>query len=257
MKSGRNLRVADAGTNAVVLASELQFAPASLHTGDTVVVQSADGSSTKLLRVVGFYDSSTPSGNTNFAGILADSQIVQQLGGSQTLEIFALKVDADHVPALRKSLMQAVPSAIILSVVDIDTFVNQILNNLVIMLTTIASLAMIAGLIIIANAVALAMLERRREMGILKSVGHTSRSILATVLIENGLVGLLGSLVAMLLVVGAVTALSAFVFHTTLGIGPGLVSLIIAATSIVTMLVAMLVAWGAVRVRPLDVLRYE
>ena len=42
-----------------------------------------------------------------------------------------------------------------------------------------------------------------------------------------------------------------------LGIGPGLVTLIIAATSVVTMIVAMLVAWGAVRVRPLDVLRYE
>ncbi len=257
MKTGRNLRVGDAGTNAVILASELQFAPANLHIGDTVVVQSADGLTTKSLQVVGFYDSSTPTSNTNFAAMLADSQIVQQLGGSQTLEVFSLKVDVDHVPALRKSLLQAVPSAIILSVVDIDTFVNQLLNNLVIMLTTIASLAMIAGLIIIANAVALAMLERRREMGILKSVGHTSRSILATVLIENGLVGLLGSLVAMLLVVGAVTALSTFVFHTTLGIGPGLVSLIIAATSIVTMLVAMLVAWGAVRVRPLDVLRYE
>ena len=257
MKMGRNLQVNDAGTNAVILASELQYAPVNLRIGDTIVVQSADGSITKLLKVVGFYDSSTPTSNTNFAAMLADSQIVQQLGGSQTLEVFSLKVDADHVPALRKSLLQAVPSAIILSVVDIDTFVNQILNNLVIMLTTIASLAMIAGLIIIANAVALAMLERRREIGILKSVGHTSRSILATVLIENGLVGLLGSLVAMLLVVGAVTALSTFVFHTTLGIGPGLVSLIIAATSIVTMLVAMLVAWGAVRVRPLDVLRYE
>ncbi len=257
MKTGRNLRVADAGTNAVILASELQFAPVNLRIGDTIVVQSADGAHTKILQVVGFYDSSTLTGNTNFASILADLQIVQQLGGSQTLEVFSLKVDAAHVPALRKSLLQAVPSAIILSVVDVDTFVNQLLNNLVIMLTTIASLAMIAGLIIIANAVALAMLERRREMGILKSVGHTSRSILATVLIENGLVGLLGSLVAMLLVVGAVTALSTFVFHTTLGIGPGLVSLIIGATSIVTMLVAMLVAWGAVRVRPLDVLRYE
>ena len=149
------------------------------------------------------------------------------------------------------------PSAIILSVVDIDSFVNQVLNNLIIMLTTLASLAMIAGLIIIANAVALAMLERRREIGILKSVGHTSRSILATVLIENGLVGLLGSLVAMLLVVGAITALSRFVFHTELGIGPPLVALIIAATSLITMIVATVVAWSAVRVRPLDVLRYE
>ncbi|HKF37746.1 MAG TPA: FtsX-like permease family protein, partial [Ktedonobacteraceae bacterium] len=195
--------------------------------------------------------------NPNFAGILTDRTVAEQLGGSQTLEVFSLKVDPAQVPALRKHLNQAVPNAIILSVVDIDTLVNQVLNNLIIMLTTLASLAMVAGLIIIANAVALAMLERRREIGILKSVGHTSRSILATVLIENGLVGLLGSLVAMLLAVGAITALGRFVFHTELGIGPSLVALIIALTALVTMVVATLVAWSAVRVRPLDVLRYE
>lgn len=256
MKFGRNLIVSDAGTNAVILNAELEQSPVDLHLGDTVVVQSEDGKTTRVLKVVGFYDLS-PTGNTNFANMLSDNKIVEQLGGSLTLEVFSLKVDPNKLPALRRNLLQAVPSAIILSVVDIDTFVNQVLNNLVIMLTTLASLAMIAGLIIIANAVALAMLERRREIGILKSVGHTSRSVLATVLIENGLVGLLGSLVAMLLAVGAVTALSRFVFHTTLGIGPGLVTIIIAATSLVTMLVAALVAWRAVRVRPLDVLRYE
>jgi predicted lysophospholipase L1 biosynthesis ABC-type transport system permease subunit len=256
MKTGRNLRVSDAGTNAVILNSELEQAPVNLRLGETVVVQSEDGNVTRSLKVVGFYDSS-PTGNTNFANMLADNKIVEQLGGSLTLEVFSLKVDPEQLPNLRHSLLRVVPSAIILSVVDIDTFVNQVLNNLIIMLTTLASLAMIAGLIIIANAVALAMLERRREIGILKSVGHTSRSVLATVLIENGLVGLLGSLVAMLLVVGAVTALSQFVFHTTLGIGPGLVTLLIGATSLVTMIVALLVAWSAVRVRPLDVLRYE
>src|SRR5258708_12844376 len=98
-----------------------------------------------------------------------------------------------------------------------------LLNNLIIMLTTVASLAMIAGLIIIANAVALAMLERRREIGILKSVGHTSTSILATVLIENGLVGLLGSMVPMLLVPGPISALTAYSFHIPLDIGPDLI----------------------------------
>ncbi len=256
MKAGRNLKPGDAGTNAVILNAELEQSPVNLRLGDTIVVQSEDGKITRSLKVVGFYDSS-PTGNTNFANMLADNKIVEQLGGSLTLEVFSLKVDPNQLPDLRHSLLQAVPSAIILSVVDIDAFVNQVLNNLIIMLTTLASLAMIAGLIIIANAVALAMLERRREIGILKSVGHTSRSVLATVLIENGLVGLLGSLVAMLLVVGAVTALSRFVFHTTLGIGPGLVILLIGATSLLTMIVAMLVAWRAVRVRPLDVLRYE
>ena len=257
LKTGRNLQTGDAGTNAVILSSELEQNPVNLRVGDTVVVQSANGSVTRILKVVGFYDSTSPQGNPNFAGMLVDSAVAQQLGGSQTLEVFSLKVDPDQVPALKKRLNTVVPTAFILSVVDIDTLVNQVLNNLIIMLTTLASLAMAAGLIIIANAVALAMLERRREIGILKSVGHTSKSVLSTVLIENGLMGLLGSLVAMLLVVGAITALSRFVFHTDLGIGPLLVALIIGATSLITMLVAMVVAWSAVRVRPLDVLRYE
>lgn len=257
LKNGRNLHTRDAGTNAVVLNSELELAPVNLRIGDTIVVQSTDGSVTRILKVVGFYDSKSQQSNLNFASMLADSAVAEQLGGSQTLEVFSLKVDPGQVPELRKHLNTAVPTAIILSVVDIDTLVNQVLNNLIVMLTTISSLAMIAGLIIIANAVALAMLERRREIGILKSVGHTSRSILSTVLIENGLVGLLGSLVAMLLVVGAVTALSRFVFHTELGIGPPLVALIIVATSLITTIVAAVVAWSAVRVRPLDVLRYE
>jgi putative ABC transport system permease protein len=256
IKDGRNLQVQDAGTNAVLLNAELEQAPVNLRLGDTIVVQSEDGKVTRVLKVVGFYDSA-PTSNPNFASMLADDRITGQLGGSLTIDVFSLKVDPNRLPALRQSLLQAVPSAIILSVVDIDTLVNQILNNVIIMLTTLASLAMIAGLIIIANAVALAMLERRREIGILKSVGHTSRSVLATVLVENGLVGLLGSLVAMLLVAGAITALSRFVFHTTLGIGPGLAALIIGATSLITMAVALLVAWRAVRVRPLDVLRYE
>ena len=257
LKTGRNLQTRDAGTNAVVLNSELELAPVNLRIGDTVVVQSTDGSVTRILKVVGFYDANSQQSNANFASMLADTAVAEQLGGSQTLEVFSLKVDPNQVPELRKHLNTTVPTAIILSVVDIDTLVNQVLNNVIVMLTTIASLAMIAGLIIIANAVALAMLERRREIGILKSVGHTSRSILSTVLIENGLVGLLGSLVAMLLVVGAITALSRFVFHTELGIGPPLVVLIIGATSLITMIVAAVVAWRAVRVRPLDVLRYE
>src|SRR5205085_4002905 len=139
----------------------LESAPIHLRVNDSIVVQSADGSATKILKVVGFYDDSPQTNTPNFAGVLADSSLTEQLGGSLTLEVFSLKVDPNTLPIFKHSLSKAVPSAIILSVVDIDAIINQVLNNLVIMLTTIASLAMIAGLIIIANAVAIAMLERR------------------------------------------------------------------------------------------------
>lgn len=257
LKTGRNLTMADANTAHVVVNSQLQLAPLRLHVGDSIIVQSTDGSVTKVLSIVGFYDDSDPSGNPNFASILADQQVVLQLGRAQTLEVFSLKIDPEQLPSFKQHLNTAVPSALVISVVDIDALINQVLNNVIIMLTAVASLAMIAGLIIIANAVALAMLERQREIGILKSVGYTSRSILATVLIENGLIGLLGALVAMLLVGGAITALSTFVFQVPITVGPWLVGLMVAATTLVTMLVAMLVSWKSVRVRPLEVLRYE
>lgn len=257
MKGGRNLRAGDIGSSNVLVNAELQERPLNLRPGDTIELQSADGRVTRILTVVGFFDSSQLSSEPPFASILGDRQLALQLGGVTTLDIYSLKVDPTSVPALRKRLSQAVPSALLFSALDIDTLVNQVLSNLVIMLTTVASLAMIAGLIVIANAVALAMLERRREIGILKSVGHTSRSILAIVLIENGLVGLLGALVAMLLAVGAITALSSFVFNTQLAIGAAFVGLIILTSTLLTMLVALGVAWRAVRVRPLDVLRYE
>ncbi|HCI81225.1 MAG TPA: hypothetical protein DHW02_16220, partial [Ktedonobacter sp.] len=73
----------------------------------------------------------------------------------------------------------------------------------------------------------------------------------------NALVGFLGSLVAMLLVAGAITVLSKFVLQITLSIGVGLIALIVGVTIVVTMLVAMLVSWRATRIKPIEVLRYE
>ncbi len=88
LKTGRNLQPGDAGTNAVVLGSELELNPVNLRVGDTIVVQSTDGTVTRVLKVVGFYDSNSPQGNPNFAVMLADSAMAEQLGGSQTLEVW-------------------------------------------------------------------------------------------------------------------------------------------------------------------------
>ena len=188
--------------------------------------------------------------------ILTDAQLTQTLGGSRTLDVYNIKVDPAKVIELRKELNHTLPLAQVVSAVDFTNIINQVLNGLISMLSTIASLALIAGLIIIANAVALAMLERRREIGILKSVGHTSGSVLATVLIENGLVGSLGALVAMLLV-GTVLGILTLRTGTNFGFSLPLVGLIIGSSAIVTMAISALVAWSATRVRPLEVLRYE
>ena len=53
------------------------------------------------------------------------------------------------------------------------------------------------------------------------------------------------------------TAIFSRVANTALGVNPVTTIGLIALVAVVAMLTATLVAWGAVRVRPLEVLRYE
>jgi len=124
-------------------------------------------------------------------------------------------------------------------------------------LEAVAGLVMLAGLITIANAVGLAMLERRRDMGILKAIGYTSRGVFGGVVCENGVVGLAGALLAMLLVTLVTAVLGRVAFQAAFGIAPPLAAGLVLATAALCMLVAGAVAWGATRVHPLEVLRYE
>src|SRR5207244_7259371 len=72
---------------------------------------------------------------------------------------------------------------------DFVSFFDRLLSNVIVFLSAIASLALLAGIVIIANTVALAMLERRREIGILKSVGYDSGTVLSQVLLESAVGG--------------------------------------------------------------------
>jgi putative ABC transport system permease protein len=115
----------------------------------------------------------------------------------------------------------------------------------------------LAGVIIIANAVALAMLERRRELGILKSVGYTSGTVLREILIENGIIGGLGAFIAMLLASSGVAIGGKLFFQASFNVEPLVIVCLVVGPVLLAMLTAALVSWRAVRVRPLEVLRYE
>ncbi len=255
--AGRNLQVSDAKTNNVLIASQLaQLGPLHLKVGDTITLAGADRQHVQTVTVVGVYKSSGLL--VSLEPILGTRNVVSGLtptGSDQT--IFYMKIDPNKLSNTVDAIGNAVPNAFVLNLGNIGDIINQILNDILLTLTTIASLSLLAGIIIIANAVALAMLERRRELGILKSVGYTSGSILSEVLIENGLVGGTGALLAMLLVTLATSLLGTYLFKANFGVSSAIALALIGGSALLAMLTASLVAWGAVRVRPLEVLRYE
>ena len=256
---GRNLNASDAGTHNVLVEWQLvHLAPlkGQLGVGSTITLLSVDKKTAETVTVVGVYRSTGFGGNIE--PILATTDTVKALspvGFEQT--IFYMKIDTNHIGKALHTIAQVAPNAFVFNLANIGDFIDQYLNYMLLTLTTIAGLSLLAGVIIIANAVALAMLERRRELGILKSVGYTSRTVLSEVLIENGIIGAVGALLAMLLVTFAMSLLGKFVFKTSFDVNAIIVLALIAGAALLAMVTAAIVAFGAVRVRPLEVLRYE
>jgi putative ABC transport system permease protein len=255
---GRNLQPTDAGTANVLIASDLaDLGPLHLKVGDTVTLSSIDRTSTQLVHIVGIYRSI--GFGSSLYPVLGTSDTAKALapaGVSQV--IFYMKISPDKLSRAVDALGRVVPNAFTLNLANISSIIDQMLNDILLTLTTIAALSLIAGVIIIANAVALAMLERRRELGILKSVGYTSQNILGEVLLENGLVGGTGAMMAMLLVSLVIFLLGRYVFKAVnLAVAPSIAMAIVLGATLLAMLTAALVAWQAVRIRPLEVLRYQ
>jgi ABC-type antimicrobial peptide transport system permease subunit len=256
---GRDLKASDAGTNDVVISDLLTSSgPFQMHLkpGDTITFASADGKTSITANVVGVYGRTT---SDHVGDVLTSTSTVQALSVATagTTTVTYMKIDPAQVNNALNTLGRIVPNATVQNLADIGAYIGQMLNNILDVLIAIASLSLIAGVIIIANAVALAMLERRRELGILKSVGYTSSTVLSEVMIENGVVGAVGALMAMLLATGAIILLGNMFFNLAFSVSPLIVISLVGGSALLAMLTAAIVAWGSVRVRPLEVLRYE
>jgi putative ABC transport system permease protein len=229
----------------------------NLKPGDTITYASIDGKTQKTLTIVGVYNSI--SGINQLGFVLASSSVPTALSPAAmgVSTVTYMDIDTAKVNSALDTIGRLAPNATVQNTADITGAFTQQLNSLVDVLVAIASLSMIAGVIIIANSVALAMLERRRELGILKSVGYTSGTVLREVLIENGIIGTIGAFVALLMVAAGVTLLGQQLFNLTLTISPLIVVVLIGSSTLLAMATAAFIAWNAVRVRPLEVLRYE
>ena len=265
MVEGRQLTPADAGKNLIMLRETFLTEGMGLGVGD-------------VLRF-GFRSPSRGS-----EGVVLDLEVVglvarqsAQVGfGDQYLlppdtlpaavEVLSLmtivQVNEDD-PAYMDQAMIAlsdVPGAIPLELSALTQLLESLLEQLNAIPTLVAWLALVAGTAIIANTVALATQERRRQIGVMKAVGLKGRRVLGMLMIENGLIGLLAGLigagvgllvtVAMVLASQSPEELARLLELSTIGwlilVGIG-----------VAIGAAMLSAWGAAAEKPMNVLRYE
>ncbi|MBN1175073.1 ABC transporter permease [Candidatus Woesearchaeota archaeon] len=130
------------------------------------------------------------------------------LNGDYSLLVVAAEADADMVQlkdsverTLRRDRGQKVGEEdfVVSSPQEtIDSF-KEILTIVQILLVGIAAISLVVGAIGILNTMYTAVLERRKEIGIMKSIGATNEQVLGIFLIESGMLGLLGGFIGLVL----------------------------------------------------------
>lgn len=140
---------------------------------------------------------------------------------------------------------------------------QDITQTFTIFLGAIAAVSLLVGAVGIANTMFTSVLEKTKEIGIMKAIGARNFDIMTIFLLNSGLVGAVGGVIG----IGLGSAISSVLPNLLSGLGPGVsvrtvipTSLLVEAlflSIIIGMIAGAIPAYRASKLKPVDALRYE
>ena len=110
------------------------------------------------------------------------------------------------------AIRTAYPEAEVMTSEDIIAMTGQIMDMLFAVLMAIGSISLFVGALMITNTTMMSVLERTREIGIIKSIGGKRSHVLMIFITEAVLIATIGGILGCLLSVIAVTGLTGIVY---------------------------------------------
>lgn len=140
--------------------------------------------------------------------------------------------------------------------------IQTVLGMFQIMLVGIAAISLLVGGVGIMNTQYTAVLERTREIGIMKAIGASNRDVMLIFLIEAGIIGLIGGIVGCVLGIGMAKIVEIYAARVGLSmlrayVSPLLISGALAFSFFIGTLSGFAPARRAAKLQPAEALRYE
>lgn len=143
--------------------------------------------------------------------------------------------------------------------------ITSITTTISLFLAAIAAVSLLVGAVGIANTMFMSVMERTRQIGLLKALGATDNEVMELFLMESGLFGFVGGLI------GIIIGMLISIMFTSLGImaigpGEGTMSTVISPQLLIFALVfsvlvgiisGVVPARTAAKMNPVDALRFE
>jgi putative ABC transport system permease protein len=207
--------------------------------------------------------------------VLMSSRDFQKLTGQSNISLIYLRVynvnDAESIAATIQSQINANHGrkdfATATTMTSILKTVQSVIGILQLVLVAIASIALVVASIGIMNTMLTSVMERTREIGIMKAIGATNTDIMSIFIIEGMLVSGIGGVIGILLGVFGSQGLTLILNNfMSIGSSSGSLTPVITVMSVVlAVLVSLIVgvlsslypAWKAARMSPIEAVRYE
>ncbi len=219
-------------------------------------------------------------GKQGFGGVSSDSNLLmstrdfQKLTGQSNISLIYLRVEnVNEAESIASTIQNAINEnhgrkdfATATTMTSILETVQSITGLLQVVLVGIASIALVVASIGIMNTMLTSVMERTREIGIMKAIGATNMDIMSIFIFEGMLLSSVGGSIGIILGVFGSQGLT-LILNNVMTMGPSMnltpiitissVVLAVTVSLIVGVLSSLYPAWKAARMSPIEAVRYE
>lgn len=233
----------------------------SLQVGSKIVIQK------KQFKVVGILQEIGNSQDDNQINIPLDAarEIFQE---QDAVDVIIAQVKSGYdIPLLQAKIEKELERSRgdtnfqVLTATQILQQIGEVLGIIQVVLIGIAAISLLVGAIGIMNSMYTSVLERTKDIGIMKAIGAGNQAIVQIFLIESGLIGLVGGIFGTALGVGLALLISSFSknagFTLDITLEVPVLALGLFFAFVVGVVSGILPAYQASKLRPIEALRYE
>ncbi len=256
----------DAGASDEAVISTDLVESLGVHLGDMVHVDT--GGDLRAFRVVGIaIDNSVFLGSDVAGKVFIPETVVAKMQGREGWATFFAASFAEHDVEGVEAQLDAIARKFNRYQMGSDSAVREVKGAkeqtriLTIALAAMSVLVGLIGALGVVNTITLNVLERRREIGILRSVGASDANVMQAFLTEGLAFGVGGWLIGIVLgyPLGLILTrvMEAVLFHLTYVFTPQMVLVSLVFALVITAGASLIPAMAAARMRVKEVLRYE
>jgi len=226
--------------------------------------------------VSGIFGKQGFGGSSSDSIVLMSSRDFQKLTGQSNISLIYVRVNnVNDAESIATNIQNTINGnhgkkdfATATTMTSILKTVQNIIGILQLVLVGIASIALVVASIGIMNTMLTSVMERTREIGIMKAIGATTRDIMSIFIIEGVLMSGVGGIIGIILGVFGSQALT-LILGSFMSMGGGsslqLVPIITITSVVLAITVSLIVgilsslypAWKAARMSPIEAVRYE